>query len=262
MKTKDQPLKARIAAGEVTLGSWVMTGSSTVAEIMAHSGFDWLVIDLEHTVTDLAETQDIIRAIDSACIPAICRLTSLDVNQIKRVMDAGASGVMVPNIRSAAEAKQAVDAVYYPPRGTRGVGLFRAQSYGAPGAFEAYKKRLDAEGLVIVMIEHVDAIQEIDAILAVDGVDAWIVGPYDLTGSLGDPGNFDMPAFAEALAAILEAGKRAGKQGGIHVVETDQAQLQARIDQGFRFLGYGVDTRILDSVCRSHLAAIRSSDLK
>lgn len=250
-------LKAQLNRSELTIGSWVTLGHPSIAEIMASAGFDWLVLDMEHSVLELSEVQAIIQVLDAKQCPAIVRLTSNHPDQIKRVMDAGATGVMVPMIKSAADAKAAVDGVYYPPRGQRGVGLARAQGYGA--SFPAYRAWLEDNAVIVVMIEHVDAVKAIDEILAVPGIDAYIIGPYDLSGSMGRPGDLNHPDVQAAIAQVLEAGRRAGKPGGIHVIEPDPQALQQRIAAGFNFLGYALDIRILDSICRSHLQSIRAT---
>lgn len=250
-------LKSRLSRSELTIGSWVTLGHPSIAEIMAAAGFDWLVLDMEHSVLELSEVQSIIQVLDGKQCPAIVRLTSNHPDQIKRVMDAGATGVMVPMIKSAAEAKAAVDGVYYPPRGQRGVGLARAQGYG--NSFQAYRQWLDENAVIVVMIEHVDAVKAIDSILAVPGIDAYIIGPYDLSGSMGRPGDLNHPDVQAAIAQVLEAGRRAKKPGGIHVIEPDPEALQQRIQAGFNFLGYGLDIRILDSICRTHLQSIRAT---
>lgn len=251
-------LKARLAAGELTIGSWIQFGHPSIGEVLGAAGFDWLVIDLEHSVITLPETQALITAIAPTGAATIVRLSSNDPVQIKRVMDAGATGVMVPNVRSAAEARAAVEAVHYPPRGTRGVGLARAQGYGAD--FAAYRDALADTAVVIVMIEHVDAVEAVDEILAVDGVDGWIVGPYDLSGSLGIPGELDDPRVSAMLERVREAGERAGRPGGLHVVEPDPGALEALIARGLRLLGYGTDARFLDATARRDLARIARRD--
>jgi 2-dehydro-3-deoxyglucarate aldolase len=250
-------LKSRLSRSELTIGSWVTLGHPSIAEIMAAAGFDWLVLDMEHSVLELSEVQSIIQVLDGKQCPAIVRLTSNHPDQIKRVMDAGATGVMVPMIKSAADAKAAIDGVYYPPRGQRGVGLARAQGYG--NSFQAYRQWLDENAVIVVMIEHVDAVKAIDSILAVPGIDAYIIGPYDLSGSMGRPGDLNHPDVQAAIAQVLEAGRRANKPGGIHVIEPDPEALQQRIQAGFNFLGYGLDIRILDSICRTHLQSIRAT---
>ncbi len=248
-------LRHRLAAGEATVGTWVTLGHPSVAEVLARAGFDWIVIDMEHSVIGLREAQDLLRAVELAGVPGIVRLPANDPVVIKRVMDAGAAGVMVPMVNSAADAAAAVAAVRYPPHGTRGVGLARAQGYGAPGAFAAYRDRLPDEAVIIVMIEHVDAVAAVDGILAVDGVDAFIVGPYDLSGSLGVPGELDDPRVEAALETVHAAGRRHGVPGGLHVVDPDPVRLRAALDAGHRFVGYGLDVRFLDAGARSGLAA-------
>lgn len=249
-------LKLKLSQGELTIGSWITLGHPAIAEIMAAAGFDWLVLDMEHSVLELSEIQILIQVLDGQQCPAIVRLTSNHPDQIKRVMDAGATGVMVPMVKSAADARAAVQGVYYPPRGQRGVGLARAQGYGA--RFQQYRKWLEDNAVIVAMIEHVDAVNAIDEILAVDGIDAYIIGPYDLSGSMGRPGELDHPEVQSAIAQVLEAGQRSGKPGGIHVIEPNQEELQRRIAAGFNFLGYGLDIRILDSLCRSHMQNIRA----
>jgi 2-dehydro-3-deoxyglucarate aldolase len=224
---------------------------------MAAAGFDWLVLDMEHSVLELSEIQMLIQVLDGKECPAIVRLTSNHPDQIKRVMDAGATGVMVPMIKSAADAKTAVQAVYYPPRGQRGVGLARAQGYGAK--FQQYRDWLEKNAVIVVMIEHIDAVNSIDSILSVDGIDAYIIGPYDLSGSMGRIGEFNHPEVTSAIERVLEAGNRLGKPGGIHVVEPDQDELRQRIAAGFSFIGYGLDIRILDTLCRSHIQSIKAN---
>ncbi len=250
-------LKSKLSQGELTIGSWITLGHPAIAEIMAAAGFDWLVLDMEHSVLELSEIQTLIQVLDGQQCPAIVRLTSNHPDQIKRVMDAGATGVMVPMVKSADDAKTAVQSVYYPPRGQRGVGLARAQGYGA--RFQQYRGWLEDNAVIVAMIEHVDAVKAIDEILAVDGIDAYIIGPYDLSGSMGRPGELDHPDVQSAIARVLEAGQRSGKPGGIHVIEPDQDELQRRIAAGFNFLGYGLDIRILDSLCRSHMQNIRAN---
>lgn len=249
-------LKERLARSDLTIGSWITLGHPAIAEIMASAGFDWLVLDMEHSVIELSEAQTIIQVLDKQQCPAIVRLTSNHPDQIKRVMDAGATGVMIPMIKSAEDARAAVSSVYYPPQGQRGVGLARAQGYGAH--FQEYRQWLIANAIIVVMIEHIEAVEQIDAILAVPGIDAYIIGPYDLSGSMGKPGELDHPQVQDAIQHILDAGKRLQKPGGIHVIEPDPVAIQQRIRSGFSFLGYSLDIRILDTICRTHLQTIKN----
>lgn len=250
-------LKSKLARNALTIGSWVTLGHPAIAEIMAAAGFDWLVLDMEHSVLELSEVQILIQVLDGQQCPAIVRLTSNHPDQIKRVMDAGAAGVMVPMVKTAADAEAAVQAVYYPPRGRRGVGLARAQGYGA--RFQEYRHWLEDNAIIVAMIEHIDAVNEIDSILSVPGIDAYIIGPYDLSGSMGRPGELDYPDVQSAIEKVREAGRRLDKPGGIHVVEPDPEALRRNIDAGFNFLGYGLDIRILDTLCRGHMQNIRET---
>jgi 2-dehydro-3-deoxyglucarate aldolase len=247
---------SKLAQSELTIGSWITLGHTAIAEIMASAGFDWLVLDMEHSVLELNEVQSIIQVLDRQQCPAIVRLTSNQPDQIKRVMDAGATGIMVPMITCAADAQSAVQSVYYPPRGQRGVGLARAQGYGA--SFPEYQQWLEQNAIVVAMIEHIDAINNIDTILSVPGIDAYIIGPYDLSASMGRPGDLNHEKVQSAIQSVLHAGKRAGKPGGIHVIEPDPDALQQRINAGFNFLGYTLDIRIIDSLCRNHMQSIRA----
>ncbi len=148
-------LKSKLARNALTIGSWITLGHPAIAEIMAAAGFDWLVLDTEHSVLELSDVQMLIQVLDGQRCPAIVRLTSNHPDQIKRVMDAGATGVMVPMVKTAADAEAAVQAVYYPPRGQRGVGLARAQGYGA--RFQQYRRWLEDNAVIVAMIEHIDA---------------------------------------------------------------------------------------------------------
>jgi len=238
----------------LSIGSWIQLGHPAIAEIMASAGFDWLAVDLEHSTITLREAEDLIRVIDLKGVVPLVRLSTNNPEQIKRIMDAGSHGVIVPMINSPAEAEAAVAAVKYPTVGKRSVGLARAQGYGA--RFEDYLVWQRDHSLVIVQIEHIDAVNCLESILLVDGVDAYFVGPYDLSGSLGLPGQFDHPEFLKVMDRILEIGKKCEIPGGVHIVEPNVQELEQSIKRGNQFIAYGVDTRMLDTVCREGLAYV------
>ncbi len=232
-------LKKRISAKELTVGSWLSFGYPSVCEIMATAGFDWMVVDMEHTAIDMSQALQLIQIIDLAgCVPLV-RVGENDPLAIKRAMDAGAHGVIVPMVNTPAEARKAVSAVRYPPLGTRGVGLGRAHAYGL--GFEQYRAWAEEETILIVQIEHIEGVENLEEILAVEGVDGFIVGPYDLSGSLGRPGDFAHPAVAHALETVRRIMKESPKVGGYHVVHSSQAEFVERIDQGYKFIAYGDD---------------------
>ncbi|SVC99141.1 uncharacterized protein METZ01_LOCUS351995, partial [marine metagenome] len=185
---------------KLSIGSWIQIGHPAIAEIMASAGFDWLVVDLEHSAITLREAEDLIRVIDLKGVVPLVRLSSNNPEQIKRIMDAGSHGVIVPMVNTPEEAEMAVASVKYPPVGRRSFGLARAQGYGV--RFEDYLAWQRENSLVIVQIEHINAVNCLESILSVEGVDAYFVGPYDLSGSLGIPGQFDHPEFLEAMDRI------------------------------------------------------------
>lgn len=250
-------LKRRLANNELTLGSWVTIGHPSVVEIMAQAGFEWLTLDMEHSPMSHETAQTMITVIQACGMQALVRVGGNDELVVKRVMDSGADGVIVPMVKTREEAERAVSFVRYPPSGARGVGLARAQKYGT--GFEAYKNRLDAEAVVIAQIEHVKAVENIDAILAVDGVDGIIIGPYDLSGSMGRPGDMDCPEMRQAIAEVEEACRRTGKPAGYHVIDSDPASLIAKIEAGFTFLAYSLDFFFLGDAARDGMAAVRAA---
>ncbi|MCF8317567.1 MAG: 2-keto-3-deoxy-L-rhamnonate aldolase, partial [Haliscomenobacter sp.] len=148
------------------IGTWVTLNHPSIAEIMADAGFDWICVDMEHSVTDYAEAQLLIMAIQGKGVKAFVRVGENNARIIKRVLDAGADGIIVPSVSSKAEAIKAVNAVKYPPLGTRGVGLARAQSYGFD--FENYRDNKTKEIKLIVQIEHINAVKELESIIEVD----------------------------------------------------------------------------------------------
>ena len=251
-----RPLKSRLAEGQVTVGSWLTLAHPAIAEIMSRAGFDWLTVDLEHSVITIREAEEVIRTVELLGVIPLARLSANDPVQIKRVMDAGAHGVIVPMVNSVADAEAAVEAVRYPPMGRRGVGLARAQGYGS--SFERYRQWVNQESVVVVQVEHIEAVDNLEAILSIEGVDGFIVGPYDLSGSLEVPGQFDHPAMKKAMERIRKVGLSSDKAFGIHIIEPDVQELRQRLTEGYNFVAYSLDIRMLDRACRNGLDAIRS----
>lgn len=237
-------LKNRIKNGETVIGSWITLAHPSIAEIMARAGFDWLAIDMEHSVITIREAEELIRVIDLAGVVPLVRLTSNNPDQIKRVMDAGAHGVIVPMVLSAQDAESAVASVRYPKTGSRGIGLARAQGYGV--AFDEYFEWQKENTLVIVQIEHIDAVNNIDSIFDVDGVDGFFIGPNDLSGSMGMPRQLARKEYKDAVERVRQAGLARGITSGLHVVEPDVQEFNLAIQDGFKFIAYSLDTRVLD----------------
>eukprot|EP01029_Cantina_marsupialis_P024053 TRINITY_DN609562_c0_g1_i1.p1 TRINITY_DN609562_c0_g1~~TRINITY_DN609562_c0_g1_i1.p1 ORF type:complete len:255 (-),score=38.47 TRINITY_DN609562_c0_g1_i1:758-1522(-) len=248
-------LKNKMLNRERTIGSWLTIGSTVTAEIMARAGYDWLTVDMEHSAITLDIAQDMIRVIDLSGVPVLVRVGHNQPNLIKRVMDCGAAGVIVPMVNSAEEAEQAVASVKYPPRGFRGVGLARAQDYG--WGFEEYKQWNEDNSIVVVQVEHIDSVNNLDAILDVDGVDGFIVGPYDLSGSLGVPGQFDHPDVVAALDKVRKVSEERNALSGFHVISPDMEPLQAKYDEGYKFIAHSLDIMFLGASARDAVATAR-----
>lgn len=248
-------LKERINDGDLVIGSWITTPSSAIAEILVAAGYDWVVVDLEHSTISIEQAGELIRTIDLGGSAPLVRITSNSPDQIKRVMDAGAHGIVVPMVNSAQDARDAVSATRYAPNGIRGVGLARAQGYGSK--FSEYLEWQKESAVVIVQIEHKDAISNLEEILATPGVDGFIIGPYDLSCSMGIPGEFEKSEFKDAMAFILAKGLAMGCPAGLHIVEPDVSRLEQSISEGFRFIAYSVDVRMLDVSARKGIDSIR-----
>jgi len=239
------------------VGSWINSASPIVAELMAASGFDFLTVDVEHSAVDLVQTQALFQAIRSGnpdCAPLV-RLAGNSYAETKRYLDAGAAGVIAPFINTAEQAQELVRSVKYPPIGMRGVGFCRANVYGMK-LKEAVAVAND-ETFVCVQIEHIEAVRNIDAILQVPGVDAVIIGPYDLSASMGLTARFDHPEVIEAIDVIGAACRRNGIAAGIHVVQPDIADVVRRYREGYRFIAYSLDITMLMNACIGGLREIR-----
>ncbi len=248
-------LKQALRKRSATIGSWITLGHPAIAEIMAKAGFDWLTIDLEHSAITLDQAQQLIQVIELCGVTPLVRVGENSPYLIKRVMDAGAHGVIVPMVNTAEEAKSAVDAVKYPPVGRRGVGLGRAQGYGFE--FERYRDWSREKSVVIVQIEHIDAINNLREILRVDGIDGSIVGPYDLSGSLGVPGDFKNPAMRKALQSYETVATQLGKPKGFHIVHPEKKTVMEYRERGYSFLALGLDTLFLGTGCGETVSIVK-----
>ena len=238
----------------VTIGSWITIGNPAIAEIMARSRFDWLTIDMEHSAITLSEAQQLIQVIDANNVIPFVRVGENSSVLIKRVMDAGAHGVIVPMVNTKEEAIKAVESVKYPPFGKRGVGLGRAQGYG--NAFDMYKKWVKTDSIVIVQIEHIRGVENLESILSVDGIDGFFVGPYDLSGSLKCPGEFAHPEMLKALDHIKNVAKSYKGSVGLHVIQPNPDEVNQRIEEGYNFIAVSLDTLFLSTICNSALSKI------
>jgi 2-dehydro-3-deoxyglucarate aldolase len=243
-----EKLRTRLKAGGVSMGSWMQIPHASVAEIMGQSGYDWVGIDVEHGSIGVESLPDLCRALELGGTLPLVRVARGHFTDCKQALDAGAGGVIVPMIESAEQLVQVRDACRWPPAGRRGVGFSRANLFGKN--FDVYAREAQAP-LLVAMIEHHRAVENLAAIAAVEGLDAILIGPYDLSSSIGRTAQFEHPEFEALMARILAGARAANVACGIHVVTPSPQDLRRRIDAGYRFIAYGIDSVIL------HQGAVR-----
>ena len=235
-------LQEFLAAGDTGIGALVQLPSASVVEVLAQAGFDWLVIDTEHGPIDVERLQAMIRATSETATTPFVRIASKLDWLAKRALDVGALGVMIPGVNSADEARAAVRAVRYPPEGSRGYGpTFAALRWGLSGA--DYVRQANDTVMAILQIEHIDAVARIDDILIVRGIDLVLIGPNDLSGSMGLLGQVSHPEVQAAIDLVLKAAKKAQVPAGIFGVSGDE--INRYIAQGFQAILAGVDVAFL-----------------
>ena len=213
---KTNRMKASLHAGEPVFGCSIMVPSPQMVEMIAHAGFDWVLIDLEHGTIDLQTAELMIIAAEASGVTPIARPRSNSKADITSIMDRGAMGVQVPHVNSADDARRALDAVKFGPGDRRGLAAgTRPDSYGLSGSMQGFTERSNAESLVCVQLEHAEAIDNLDDILAVDDIDVFFIGPSDLSQSMGHPGDPGAKAVAAAIDGALQKIVAAGRVPGM-----------------------------------------------
>ena len=241
----------RLRRRELLLGTIVTLPATEAAEVLSAAGLDWLFVDTEHAALDILAAQSLLQA---SRVPCIVRVSDGGEATLKKALDIGAAGVVVPMVNTAQQAKSIVSFCKYPPRGVRGVGLVRAQGYGFD--FQRYVRGANDETVVVVQCEHIAAVEAIDAIVAVDGVDAVFVGPYDLSGSMDRLGEVEHGDVLAAIARVAEACRKAGRALGIYVGSA--AAAKRFVAQGYTLVAVGTDTIHLGEAARSIVGALRT----
>lgn len=240
----------RIRSRERMIGTIVTIPAPEVTELLSSTGLDWLFIDTEHAAIDLLAAQ---RLLIGASLPCMIRLADSGEAAVKRALDSGAAGIIVPNVTSVGQAEAVVRHAKYPPWGARGVGIGRAQGYGVFA--RDYLEVANQSTAVVIQCESVQAVERIDALAAVAGVDAVFIGPHDLAASMGRIGDVEHPEVHASIARVREACERAGRALGIFGASVEA--LAPYADQGFTLLLAGADTLVLAAGMREFAEALR-----
>ncbi|HEY8530982.1 MAG TPA: aldolase/citrate lyase family protein [Limnochorda sp.] len=246
-------VKERLKQGLPTVGTWINLPEPAVAEILAAYGMDWLVIDTEHGPMDWETVENLLRAMKGTEVVPLIRVAGNDPFLIKKALDRGAMGILVPMVNSAEEARAAVAAAKYPPEGFRGMAGTRASRYGLD--MESYVESWNRDVLVVIQVETRAGLEHVESIAAVPGVDVLFVGPNDLSASLGIFRQYDHPLFQDAVRRIRDAARACGVAPGY--MGRDAASVLAKVDEGFTFIAAGTDVGLLKEAASATYRAIR-----
>jgi 2-dehydro-3-deoxyglucarate aldolase len=244
-KIKD--IRKKLKEGKASIGSWMQIPHSSIAEIMGDAGFDWIAVDLEHGSISDHQLPDIFRALELGGTLPLARVVEGNTKECKRALDAGAGGIIIPMVESSAQLADIVAACQWPPAGRRGVGFSRANLFGK--YFDDYIHEAQAP-FIVAMIENIKAVKELDSILSVKGLDAILIGPYDLSASMGITGNFSANDFIEAMNSITNKARSLNIPSGIHVVKPDENDLRQKVLAGFQFIAYSIDAVFLSNAVK------------
>jgi len=244
--------KKKLGLRQPLVGTLVSLAAPEVAEMLSLVGFDWLWIDMEHAPLSLDHVRSLLQALSEKC-SGLVRIPANDEVWIKRVLDLGPDGIIVPQVKSADEAEKAVKAAKYPPEGIRSAGITRAHEYGI--SFNSYVERANSDIAIVIQIEHIDAVKNVESILRVDGVDAVIIGPYDLSGSFGKLGQVQDKEVQGAIETVKRACQKSGIPCGVFALQPETAK--DFLERGFSLVAVGLDAHYLWSAAQKSLEAVR-----
>jgi 2-dehydro-3-deoxyglucarate aldolase len=230
--------------------------SPDIAEVLATAGFDWIAIDLEHGAISRHQLPDLFRAIELHGVLPFARVALPDGSLCQQALDSGAAGVIIPRVESATQLTEIVAGCMWPPSGKRGVGFSRANVFGR--RFDEYNAEAQ-QPIIVAQIESKTAVASIGSLLSVKGLDAVMIGPYDLSASLGVPGDIDHAEVRANVSEVVRACKKAGIPSGIHIVQPDAKRLESEIAAGHRFLAYGTDAVFLSTSASNPMSSVSRS---
>lgn len=244
MATPDRlTLRQRLRSRARVFGAWTSIGHASITEMLAASSVDFVGIDLEHSTISQEQSQRIIAASQAAGAACLPRVASHNGEQVRRLLDSGADGVIVPMVSTVAQVEEIVGWTKYTPVGRRSFGISRAQAYG--DEFAGYVETWNDRSVIVIQIESVEGVQNADALLAHPAIDGVMIGPYDLSGSLGVPGQLDHPTVRDSVQQVIEIARRRGKACGTQLVEPTQEGIEAAFAVGHSFIVLASDVFIL-----------------
>lgn len=236
-------LKEKLNQRKAVFAGWTSIGHPQITEMIARSGVDFIGIDLEHSTISQEQAQRIIAACHADAVVCLPRVASHDPESIRRLLDSGADGILVPTVDTPDQVEKLIGIMKYPPLGKRGYGVARAQGYGHE--LKAYTTNWNQESILILQIESVRAVRNIEALLEFEEVDGVMIGPYDLSGSLGVPGQIDSELVTKESQKVVESCKRHHKACGIHIVDPSNESIRSALDNSYTFLALSSDVFML-----------------
>jgi 2-keto-3-deoxy-L-rhamnonate aldolase RhmA len=244
--------RERLLRGDRLIGTLLSLPSPELAEIASDAGFDWLFLDMEHGSLEARDVLNLVQATRQPCAPLV-RIPESTEMWVKKALDTGAAGVIVPHVNSAEDAARAVHWGKYPPEGGRSVGFSRANRYGT--RFQENVETANAETVVVAQVEHIDGVRAIEAVLDVGGVDAVFIGPYDLSASLGKPGRIQDPDVREAVRTVAAACARRKVPAGIFALDIPGAV--KALEEGYRLVCSGIDIGLFSQSAAAILRGLK-----
>lgn len=247
-------LKKQLKEGKNLHGCWVNLGSYVSAEIMGNIGFEWLLIDMEHGAGDEATLYHQLQALSNSSSFPIVRVDSINKAKVQRILDFGAAGIMFPQIQTPEEARFAINSMYYPPKGIRGMAkMVRATGFG--NKFDEYFSSLEEKLLGVIQIETLKALENVDEIAAIEGVDVLFVGPSDLSMSMGFFNELKHPQYQNAIQKVADAALKHQKSAGVLIF--DVAEYEMYFNLGYQFIAQGADSSFIQKGATKTLNLLR-----
>jgi 2-dehydro-3-deoxyglucarate aldolase len=240
-----ESIRENLTNGGYSIGSWMQIPHTSIAEIMGQSGYEWVAVDMEHGAISVHQLPDLFRALELGNTLPLVRVAQGKIKDCKQALDAGAGGIIVPMVENAEQLRQVRDVTRWPPSGNRGVGFSRANLFGKH--FDEYIAEAQ-QPLLVAMIEHINAVDELDDILKVEGLDAIMIGPYDLSASMGLTAKFNNQNFIDVIQIIKNKSNRAKIPCGIHIVNPSEDELRKKISDNYNFIAYSIDGVFLHKI--------------